>query len=67
MEIVKVKATAFGSVPVGGVFNSKGNYYLKFEAPEGSNNDAVNLESGKTTNFADSSIVELVNGSFIEE
>lgn len=67
MEIVRIKAVAFGSVPVGTVFTSKGSFYLKFEAPEGTNNDAVNLESGKTTNFSDSAIVEIVNGSFIEE
>ena len=67
MEIVKKSVMAFGAVPIGAVFNSKGNYYLKFEAQEGSNNDAVNLETGKTTNFSDSAIVEMVNGSFIEE
>lgn len=67
MEIVKKSVMTFNAVPVGGVFASKGNYYLKFESPEGTNNDAVNLENGKTTNFSDSAIVEAVNGSFIEE
>ena len=67
MEIVRKSMRAFGAIPVGEVFNSKGNYYLKFESPEGTNNDAVNLENGKTTNFSDSTIVESVNGSFIEE
>ncbi len=67
MDIVKVKTVLFGSLLVGSVFKSGGKYYLKFEAPEGSNNDAVNLETGKTTNFSDSALVEIVNGSFIEE